>query len=185
MPTGAGHATGCLSPRPTPCCRATTPAQPRDGVRRRVSGQHNICLIRSGQDWTDTEGDERRMYLDEVEPTLRAGMDFLRDEGRSIGCYANRYVRLVDADGQPTDKSFGMSWWRSMADLDEWAKEHPTHKAIFGAAMKYLSTLGPAARLRLHHEVTVAAADEQYFEYLGCHADTGMLRAVDAVVESA
>jgi aldoxime dehydratase len=77
-----------------------------------------------------------------------------------------------------------MSWWRSLADLDDWAREHPTHVAIFGAAMKYLSTLGPAARLRLHHEVTVAAADEQYFEYLGCHAKTGMLRAMDAVVES-
>jgi aldoxime dehydratase len=160
------------------------PRPEANGARWRVSGQHNLCLIRSGQDWTDTDGDERRMYLEEVEPTLRAGMEFLRDEGRTVGCYANRYVRLLDADGRPTDKSFGMSWWRSLADLDDWAREHPTHVAIFGAAMKYLSTLGPAARLRLHHEVTVAAADEQYFEYLGCHAKTGMLRAMDAVVES-
>jgi aldoxime dehydratase len=37
----------------------------------------------------------------------------------------------------------------------------------------------------LHHEVTVAAADEQYFEYLGCHSETGMLRAMDAVVNNA
>jgi len=49
--------------------------------------------------------------------------------------------------------------------------------AIFGAAMKYLMTLGPAARLKLYHEVTVAAADEQFFEYLNCHDRTGMLRA--------
>jgi aldoxime dehydratase len=69
-----------------------------------------------------------------------------------------------------------MSWWRSLADLDRWAKDHHTHKAIFGQAMKYLSTLGSTARLRLYHEVTVAAADEQYFEYLGCHPSTGMLR---------
>jgi len=48
--------------------------------------------------------------------------------------------------------------------------------AIFGAAMKYLGTLGPAARLRLYHEVTVAAADEQSFEYFNCHRGTGMLR---------
>ena len=34
------------------------------------------------------------------------------------------------------------------------------------AHMKYLSTLGPAAKLRLYHEVTVARADEQFFEYL-------------------
>jgi len=36
------------------------------------------------------------------------------------------------------------------------AESHPTHVRIFGAAMKYLSTLGPAAKLRLYHEVTVA-----------------------------
>ena len=64
-----------------------------------------------------------------------------------------------------------------LADLDALAKDHPTHKAIFGQAMKYLSALGRSARPRLHHEVTVAAADEQHVEYLGCHPDTGMLRA--------
>jgi hypothetical protein len=51
--------------------------------------------------------------------------------------------------------------------------------------MKYLSTLGPAARLRLHHEVTVAVADEQYFESLGCHPKTGMLKALAGVAEGA
>jgi aliphatic aldoxime dehydratase len=148
------------------------------GARRVVGGQHNLCLIRSGQDWTDTDGDERRMYLEEVEPVLRAGMDFLRDEGRSVGCYASRYLRVADERGDPVNKSFGMSWWRSLADLDRWAKDHPTHKAIFGQAMRYLAAQGPAARLRLYHEVTVAAADEQDFEYLNCHPGTGMLRAL-------
>ena len=36
--------------------------------------------------------------------------------------------------------------------------------------------LGPAAKLRLYHEVTVAAAEEQFFEYFNCHPNTGMLR---------
>jgi aldoxime dehydratase len=35
--------------------------------------------------------------------------------------------------------------------------------------------------LRLYHEVTVAAADEQFFEYLNCHPGTGMLAAVETV----
>ena len=47
--------------------------------------------------------------------------------------------------------------------------------------MKYLSTLGPSAKLRLYHEVTVAAANEQFFEYAGCHPRTGMLAAVETV----
>jgi aldoxime dehydratase len=141
-----------------------------------VHGNDNLCLIRSGQDWSDTAQEERQMYLGDVEPVLREGMDFLRDEGKAIGCFANRYVTVEDASGQATDKSYGMSWWKSLAALERWAESHPTHVAIFGAAMKYLSKLGPAAKLKLYHEVTVARADEQVFEYLNCHAQTGMLR---------
>jgi aldoxime dehydratase len=44
--------------------------------------------------------------------------------------------------------------------------------------MKYLMKLGPAAKLRLYHEVTVATAHEQYFEYRNGHPKTGTLRAV-------
>jgi aldoxime dehydratase len=150
----------------------------RDGGRIRVIPNDNLCLIRSGQDWGDTEASERKMYLDDVEPVLREGMDFLRDSGRSVGCYANRYMTIVGSDGAPTEKSYGMSWWKSLAALERWAESHPTHVRIFGAAMKYLSTLGPAAKLRLYHEVTVARADEQFFEYAGCHPQTGMLNAV-------
>jgi len=148
-----------------------------EGARRRVLPHGNLCLIRSGQDWGDTEADELHMYQHEVEPVLREGMEFLRDDGLAIGCFANRYMRVIDADGAPVDKSFGMSWWKSLAALERWSESHPTHLAIFAAAMKYLQKLGPAARLKLYHEVTVAAADEQFFEYLNCHDRTGMLRA--------
>ncbi len=146
-------------------------------ARRRVIPHENLCLIRSGQDWSDTGAEERRMYLQDVEPVLRQGMDFLRDDGLSLGCFANRYMRVLDRRGEITDKSFGMSLWKSLAALESWAESHPTHVAIFAAAMKHLSTLGPAAQLKLYHEVTVATADEQFFEYLNCHDSTGMLRA--------
>ena len=86
-------------------------------------------------------------------------------------------MTVETADGRPTQKSYGMSWWTSLAALERWAESHPTHLAIFGAAMNYLSKLGPAARLKLYHEVTVVRADEQMFEYLNCHPSTGMLRA--------
>jgi aldoxime dehydratase len=155
-----------------------SPSLIRDGERVRVKPHDNICLIRSGQDWSDTEAAERKMYLDDVEPVLRAGMDFLRDEGRSIGCFANRYMTVLDAGGQPTERTYGMSWWNSLAALERWSESHPTHVRIFGAAMKYLSTLGPAAKLRLYHEVTVARAADQFFEYRGCHPHTGMLNGL-------
>jgi len=154
------------------------PSLVRNGASVRVRPHENICLIRSGQDWSDTDAAERQMYLQDVEPVLRAGMDFLRDEGAAIGCFANRYMTIVDRDGKPTEKTYGMSWWKSLAALERWSESHPTHVRIFGAAMQYLSQLGPAARLRLYHEVTVAKAADQFFEYRNCHGKTGMLRAV-------
>jgi aldoxime dehydratase len=160
---------------------AGTPSLMRDGDRVRVKPHENICLIRSGQDWSDTEAAERKMYLEDVEPVLRAGMDFLRDRGRLVDCFANRYMTVLDRAGRPTEKSYGMSWWKSLAALERWSESHPTHVRIFGAAMKYLSTLGPAAKLRLYHEVTVAPAADQFFEYRNCHERTGMLNAVMGV----
>ena len=159
---------------------AGSPSIVRDGTRLRVKPHENICLIRSGQDWSDTESSERKMYLEDVEPVLCAGMNFLRDEGISVGCFTNRYKTVLDRDGRPTEKTYGMSWWKSLAALERWAESHPTHVRIFGAAMNYLSSLGPAAKLRLYHEVTVAPVVDQFFEYLNCHQQTGMLKAAAA-----
>lgn len=155
---------------------AGAPKVAGNGTHLRVIPHGNLCLIRSGQDWSATQGEQRRMYLQDVEPVLRAGMHYLRDQGLEIGCFANRYMTVVDAEGRPTEKSYGMSWWRSLADLERWAESQPTHLAIFAAAMKYLSTVGADAQLKVYHEVTVAAAAEQYFEYSNCHPATGMLR---------
>jgi hypothetical protein len=38
-------------------------------------------------------------------------------------------------------------------------------------------------RLRLYHEVTVVRADEQLFEYAGCHGGTSLLNGVSASAE--
>ena len=148
------------------------PAAEEEAGRVRVRPPGGLCLIRSGQDWTDTDGDERRMYLEDVEPVLRAGMEFLRDEGAAVGCFANRYVTVEGGE-----RSYGMSWWRSLDALERWSESHPTHLAIFGAAMRYLSTLGPAARLRLYHEVSVLPVDGQLFEYVDCRPGTGLAPA--------
>lgn len=153
-----------------------------EGVDRRkvVGDRHNLCLIRSGQDLDDAGYDERSFYYSEVEPVLRAGMDFLRYEGRSVGCYSNRYLTVLDDTGATTRRTFGMSWWDDLASLEAWAKSHPTHVRIFGAAMRHLSTFGETTRLRLFHEVSVVPADAQWFEYLGCREGTGLL--ADAAV---
>jgi aldoxime dehydratase len=157
---------------------------PAKGGRIRVRPHENLCLIRSGQDWSETAGEERRMYLGEMEPVLREGMHYLRDQGLPIGCYCCRYMRVVDEAGCDTEKSFGMSYFRSLGELERWAESHPTHVAIFGTFMRIVQQLDFQLKLRLYHEVTVARADEQFFEYLNCHPQTGMLRGCAVPAET-
>ena len=146
--------------------------------RTRISGHRNLAVIRSGQEWTETEGKERDRYLGQMEPILHAGMDFLRDEGRSIGCYASRYMRHIDASGQWLEKSFGLSYWHSLADMERWSESHPTHLAIFGTFMGIVQELNFQLKLRLYHEVTVLESGQQDFEYVNCHPKTGLMRGV-------
>lgn len=146
--------------------------------RIRLAGHEHIAVIRSGQDWTDTTGRERAMYLEEMEPILRKGMMFLRDHGRGIGCYANRYAQLIDPATGPIEKSFGLSFWRSLEKMEKWAEFHPTHEAIFGTFMGIVGALDAELKLRLYHEVTVVKPEEQSYEYINCHLQTGLLAAV-------
>jgi aldoxime dehydratase len=147
----------------------------RQGRRIRVAPGHNVCMIRSGQDWSDTTGDERTVYLERVRPRLIDGMNYLRDEGFPIGCFSCRYMQLVDASGAVIQKTFGQAYFQSLGALEQWAEHHPTHLAIFNTFMEEMAPLGEAMQLRLWHEVMVLPADAQSFEYVNCHDRTGLM----------
>jgi len=138
-----------------------------------VRGHDNIALIRSGQDWMAAEEDERSLYLDDILPTLQDGMDFLRDNGESLGCYSNRFVRSIDLDGNELDESYNIGHWRSLDKLERWAESHPTHLRIFTTFFRVAEGL---EKLRLYHEVSVSDGADQTFEYINCHPKTGMMR---------
>lgn len=150
---------------------------PDAGGRVVVRGHDNIALIRSGQDWRTAGEDERNLYLDEILPSLQAGMDFLRDNGEAVGNYSNRFVRSIDLDGNELDESYNIGHWRSLDALERWAESHPTHLRIF---VTFFNVVEGLEKLRLYHEVSVSDGKEQLFEYINCHPRTGMLR--DAVV---
>ncbi|SDI21581.1 aldoxime dehydratase [Pseudomonas flavescens] len=157
--------------------------QPQAGERRvegrrvRLGGRDNLCLIRSGQDWSATAGTERELYLGEIGPVLQAGMHFLRDQGADVGCLNCRFMRGLDTlTGEPLEKTFGLAHFDDLTHLEAWARTHPTHVAIFGGFMRYVQALDFKVALRLYHEVAVIPAQAQCFEYLNCHPDTGLLR---------
>lgn len=147
--------------------------RPSHGVRVSIAGHDNLCLIRSGQDWSDCDPEERALYLEQMEPTLRSGMDFLRDQGREVGCYSNRYVQLIGRDGTRLDKSFVVGHWHSMERLERWAESHPSHLRIF---VTFMGVVANFQKLRLYHEVSVCAAAGQRYDYINCHPATGLMR---------
>lgn len=149
-----------------------------DTLRRHivVTPHDNLCLLRSGQDWTGTDAEERRFYLDSVKPKLDEGMDFIRDEGAKVGCCFNRYMTLLTPAGR-LDKTYSLSAWRSLGELEAWVKTD-SHLAIFAAGTRHYRTFKDA-RLRLYHEMSVIRAKDQSFEYFNCHDRTGMLNALN------
>ena len=143
-----------------------------------IQGHENLTIIRSGQDWSETEGKERDLYLNQMEPVLRAGMNFLRDDGLSVGCYSNRFMQHIDANGRPQEKAVSVSHWRSLADLERWSESHPSHIEIFGTFMRMVQELGGELKWKGYHEVSVLRAEDQRYEYINCHPDTGLMRRV-------
>ncbi|KAI1344173.1 phenylacetaldoxime dehydratase [Xylariaceae sp. FL0016] len=149
--------------------------------RVRVPGRPNLAVIRSGQDWADTQSEERELYLNELHPVLIKGMDYLRDEGHEIGCYNCRLMYIADPETgkTDTDRTYGLAFFDELASLERWSREHPTHLDIFGGFFRYVQRLNLNIHLRLYHEVFVLKPEQQLFEYVGCHPATGMLTAVN------
>ena len=144
------------------------------GTRVIVEAPLNLCIIRSGQDLTDASDEERFVYQDVVKPNLITGMEFLAKEGLEIGCAASRYAVEITPDGRELPRTFGNCLFVSMKHLEDWAKSHPTHLAIFGSFFKLLKARDNEISLRLWHEVVVLPSGEQHFEYLNCHPGTGL-----------
>ena len=146
-----------------------------------VEPHENLCLLRSGQDWTEAGEEERAFYLERVKPALDRGMIFIRDEGKSVGCYFNRYMDIVATAGI-ADKTFSLSAWHSLKDLETWVKTE-SHLEIFAAGTRHYRTFEDA-KLRLYHEMSVIHARDQQFEYFNCHHKTGMLNAFDGRLQT-
>ena len=155
------------------------------GLRRiRVAGRKNLCVIRSGQDWSVTNERERKLYLETMHPVLVKGMEFLTNEGSEVGCLSNRFMDVADHTNPArlTDKNFGLGYFDSIASLEGWGKKHKTPLDIFGRFLQYAAELQNNVTLRLFHEVVVLRPEQQFFEYVGCHPGTGLLGSMAADV---
>jgi aldoxime dehydratase len=140
-----------------------------------LAAPENLCLIRSAQDWSACQGEERESYLRDVHPILAQGMRFLMDNPAETGCLTCRFIEQLTDDGGANDKTFGMAYFLDMSRLEAWSRSHPTHLAIFNSFLSLAERLGNAITLRLWHEVAALPAAGTRLEYINCDRRTGLL----------
>ncbi|KAG8416067.1 hypothetical protein J3459_013826 [Metarhizium acridum] len=77
-----------------------------------------------------------------------------------------------------TDRTFGLAYFDDIAPLEKWSRGHRTHLAIFGGLLQYSKRMDNSISLQLFHEVLVLEPEQQDFEYISRHSQTGMLRSL-------
>ena len=112
------------------------------GARANTRGQlinldlpKNTCIIRSGVSWADCGPEQHNSYNINIKPKLDLGMDYLRDNPEATGCLNLRQVDVIDVDGNSAPEGYSMGHFQSLAHLEKWAHEHPTHLAIYTRAL--------------------------------------------------
>ncbi|WNV88831.1 phenylacetaldoxime dehydratase family protein [Umezawaea sp. Da 62-37] len=145
---------------------------------------HNLCVIRTAQNWGAAPEEQREVYRDKVEPGFRAGFEYMRDNPVDSGCLSARLLADVDATtGADLPGSCVIAWWAGIADMLRWAHDHPTHHRILGDFWTALvEPYNVDLRVLLWHEVHVANADAVRMAYVNCHPGTGALARTAAAV---
>lgn len=146
-----------------------------EGKRIAITPPENLCVIRSGQDWSRCKAGESESYFTSVEPALRTGMQFLAANRAETGCVDCRFAQEIGADGQVIEQTFGLAQFLTLGHLEEWSKSHETHLAIFDRFMAMLAAHNFDVSLHLYHELFVTSRDNPAFEYINCHNRTGLL----------
>jgi len=82
-----------------------------------VEAHENLCIIRSGQDWSQCDAEQLAEYQKQIEPALKAGMAFLRDQGSEVNCYACRYMKDLALDGSDPKRSCGLAYFKTMTAI--------------------------------------------------------------------
>ena len=98
-----------------------------DGGRRvLVRPPENMCVIRSGQNWSWCSGEEKAHYLEKLHPVLLQGMRYLRDNPKESNCYSLRFVEKKDGSWGPTEPELRPGLFRGCPRFRELGQE-PSH----------------------------------------------------------
>lgn len=106
---------------------------------------------------------------------LETGMTYLRENAGPTGCASLRYQQTCNSTGATEAEAHALGYFLSLSHLEAWAEQHPSHHTIFSAPTARYKKYGKANQLRTWHEVYVLPAEGQFFEYVNCAPQTGIL----------
>ena len=139
---------------------------------RKIQPPKNMAVIRSGVSWEHGEGEQLKDYRERIRPALDAGMDYLRNNPRDTGCFALRQVNCISGPGDELAEAYSLGAFVSLAHLESWAKDHPSHLAIHTRAMAARRKYQDQRQLRTYNEIFIVEANNPPFN---CHSRTGLL----------
>jgi hypothetical protein len=151
------------------------------GKNIKVKLPKNICHVRSAQDLMLANESHMATYINQVEPSLKDGITFIRDNPDEVGAFSSRYIREVTVNGELLNKTCGQLFFLSLAHMEKWAASHPTHVRIFAMFNKMAEQLGEDMGLALWHEVAILPEGHLHVQYVNCHNSTGFLPYFAAV----
>ena len=159
---------------PSPHRRRATPALSL-GRRLRAECGHNTAVIRSGQHWASSLGEQLVDYESSLQPKLMAGMDHLSRNQETEGVLSLRVMTNHDLESfASVQQTSVLAYFNSLEPLEKWAESHATHAAIYEHAIDKQREFGADRQVVTWHEVFIVTRNSN-FEYVNCHADTGIL----------
>ncbi|QTX05377.1 phenylacetaldoxime dehydratase family protein [Agromyces archimandritae] len=164
-----------IDPLEAPAPHTRRESVPSAGRRLRAALGLNVAVIRSGQYWEASTGEQLEDYERELEPKLLAGMDYLATNPDDTGTISLRILRSGDPRTVPARRETSvLGHFSSLEQLETWAANHATHAAIYEHAIAKNRQYGEARQVTTWHEVFVLAESTR-FEYVNCHPATGVL----------
>ena len=135
----------------------------------------NLCFIRTVQGWLACTDEERDYFMENTYPVYQEGVAYLQDNPVQTNCVSARLVTdTKGTENQPQSET--LAWFLSLADLESWTWNHPTHDAIFTNFMAHAQRFNFEVDVLLAHEVAVIPQGRGTAEYHNCHPATGFLR---------
>jgi hypothetical protein len=146
------------------------------GRRLSIAPPPGLAVIRSGVSWQDCGNEQRESYEKNVRPKLDARMKYLVERPLESSCASLRQVVGHDHKGEAMDEGYSLGIFLSLGHLEDWAKNHPTHLAIYHRAIMERKKYQEKLELRTYNEIYVLDDQALDFEYVNCHPATGLIR---------